>query len=277
MIKLLLLLSLVASAGNAANSFLGILENRNRDEGLSFVVRAVFKKVDKEWKIGMPPSSKTEWSVTSDGETIGSVETSEYKTDGKLSSEGLLKVDTPVEETPQAGVLSEEFGTWTDLKVKRPFVLTKGKFKGDPEQWKKAKPSTELTESVVSEFKKKFKDAYKCKNPDSKFEKWDYAHSDVKIERSYKSNKDIWLIRAHLKESNCDGPPPDYFTSVWYLIDSKGSISLLNTGSILVDAGDYDGDGSSELIFQIQRYNRGGYIIYWDNLKKNTEFTFSYH
>jgi hypothetical protein len=45
----------------------------------------------------------------------------------------------------------------------------------------------------------------------------------------------------------------------------------------LVDTGDYDNDGKTELIFCVDDYNEGGYRLFYDNLKKQSAFTFSYH
>jgi len=45
----------------------------------------------------------------------------------------------------------------------------------------------------------------------------------------------------------------------------------------LVDAGDYDNDGKSEIVFSISRYNRGGYELFYDDFKGHTVFEFSYH
>jgi hypothetical protein len=45
----------------------------------------------------------------------------------------------------------------------------------------------------------------------------------------------------------------------------------------LVDAGDYGNDGRSELLFSIDRYNRGGYELFYDDFRKRAVFEFSYH
>ncbi len=45
----------------------------------------------------------------------------------------------------------------------------------------------------------------------------------------------------------------------------------------LVDAGDYDKDGKSELVFSIDRYNRGGYELFYDDFKKHVVLEFGYH
>ena len=45
----------------------------------------------------------------------------------------------------------------------------------------------------------------------------------------------------------------------------------------MVDAGDYDNDGRSELIFSISRDNEGGYEIWYDDFRKHATFKFHYH
>jgi hypothetical protein len=37
----------------------------------------------------------------------------------------------------------------------------------------------------------------------------------------------------------------------------------------LVDAGDYDNDGKSELVFAIDCANEGGYELFYDDFKKH--------
>jgi hypothetical protein len=46
---------------------------------------------------------------------------------------------------------------------------------------------------------------------------------------------------------------------------------------VLVGAGDYDGDGNSEILFQGGGYNKDGYTLYFDNLRQKAEFNWSYH
>jgi hypothetical protein len=42
----------------------------------------------------------------------------------------------------------------------------------------------------------------------------------------------------------------------------------------LVDAGDYDNNGRDELVFSIDRYNRGGYELFYDDFKKHATFEY---
>jgi hypothetical protein len=43
-------------------------------------------------------------------------------------------------------------------------------------------------------------------------------------------------------------------------IPMRSEITLFNKGMWLVDVGDYDNDGKSELVFAIDRYDQGGRI-----------------
>ena len=45
----------------------------------------------------------------------------------------------------------------------------------------------------------------------------------------------------------------------------------------LVDAGDYDNDGKSEVLFSIAGYDRGGYELFYDDFQKHASFEFGYH
>jgi hypothetical protein len=63
----------------------------------------------------------------------------------------------------------------------------------------------------------------------------------------------------------------------WFVMDTNGSVLYLDSGMFLVDAGDYDGDGKSELIFSIDRDNRGGYRIFYDEFRKRAQLEYSYH
>ena len=44
----------------------------------------------------------------------------------------------------------------------------------------------------------------------------------------------------------------------------------------LIDAGDYDNDGKSELLFWYSGYNRDGYILIYDDFRKSAEYIWGY-
>ncbi|MDG0816489.1 hypothetical protein [Bdellovibrio svalbardensis] len=241
-------------------------------------VRAVFYKKNGKWTTDNQAFKKTTWTVTFDGKNIGEVTTdNDDKTATSISRIGLQKITSPVDKTPSIGKLSDEFSTWTDQRVYLPLVLTTGKFNNDPEKWKPAKLTKELEVDVRKQFRKNFPDVKNCEDPSSPYKDWKYTDKDLKIVKAYKNTNDLKVVGLDLGPYNCDGPPEVAYSRAWYLIKRNGNIEYLDSGMTLVDAGDYDNDGNSELIFQVSRYNRGGYIMYTDNLTNHTDFLFSYH
>ncbi len=45
----------------------------------------------------------------------------------------------------------------------------------------------------------------------------------------------------------------------------------------LVDAGDYDGDGQSEVLFWHSAYNEDGYTLFYDQFRKRLDYWWTYH
>lgn len=78
----------------------------------------------------------------------------------------------------------------------------------------------------------------------------------VKLPKAYSSNKNWSLAPLSLDGYRCDGVSHGPFIGQWFVINAEGHISFLGQGMWLVDAGDYDNDGKSELVFAI-----GGYDI----------------
>ena len=67
------------------------------------------------------------------------------------------------------------------------------------------------------------------------------------------------------------------FRTEWYVVEPTGMVSFLNSNMWLVDAGDYDGDGKSEVLFAISGYDEGGYRLYYSDFGRSAEFLFGYH
>ena len=73
-----------------------------------------------------------------------------------------------------------------------------------------------------------------------------------------------------------DIPGEEWEEPVWFLLHD-GTAKYIGRSLTLVDAGDYDGDGTSEVVFQYSGYNRGGYVLLHDHLTQVAQFTWSYH
>jgi hypothetical protein len=86
------------------------------------------------------------------------------------------------------------------------------------------------------------------------------------------------VAQLHLEAIDCeDVEAGEDIEDPWFVVDSKISVRYLDSGMWLVDAGDYDNGGKSELVFSIHGENRGGYELFYDDFKKHAKFEFTYH
>jgi hypothetical protein len=96
---------------------------------------------------------------------------------------------------------------------------------------------------------------------------------------AYGSKKGWTVARLHLGGAiDCSDTEAGFeIDDKWFVVDPKQSGWYLDEGMWLVDAGDYDNDGQSEVIFSIDRENRGGYELFYNDFRKRVTFEFGYH
>lgn len=83
------------------------------------------------------------------------------------------------------------------------------------------------------------------------------------------------VLRADPAKNRCDVTTEEW-ESVWFLI-RNGVFHWIGNGLQWIDAGDYDGDGASELLLQSSGYNRDGYLLIHIADLVKVEFSWSYH
>jgi hypothetical protein len=149
----------------------------------------------------------------------------------------------------------------------------------DPDQWKPAQLSPALVTAAREQFRSKFPKASNCRNPEENILRpWDYRDEDIRAAKAY-SSMDGWsLIELNLTGNACDGYlGQEAFYGQWFVVDPSGKPRFLGTDMWLVDAGDYDNTGQSEILFAIDGYNMGGYRLFYDHFSRSAEFLFHYH
>jgi hypothetical protein len=128
------------------------------------------------------------------------------------------------------------------------------------------------------EFRKRFPTVSNCTNLlENVARVWEYTDKSIRIVKVYSSENHWLLAQLRLETYRCDGPPDDAFIDQWFVISPGNSVKFLDQGMTLVDAGDYDADGKSELVFSIDQDNRGGYQLFYRDFEKHSTFVFSYH
>lgn len=276
------------------NIVLGVLEDHQgwyAGEPNFRAVRVVFKKNGPDWqpfpsgcpeqdclkKIASDYPAEVAWTIGFDGNTLGQITSHaprEFKWYASVGQEEIAG-SGPV---PTIGERSPEFGGQLEAQIYRPLVANSQPYFKDPESWKPAQLSGDMITILREQFRKKFAKVINCENPDENVSKpWSYRDQDVKILKSYSSRKGWSIARLRLEEYRCDGPADDPFSDQWFAISPGNQVKSLGEGMWLVDAGDYDSSGKSALLFSINRENRGGYELFWNDFRRHVTFEYGYH
>jgi len=291
----LTLLVLGATVTNAAehNTLLGFLEeHRGAYAGKANfrTVRVVFYKDGRAWRT-FPSNCQTQkclqsiapeykptvvWTIAFDGRKLGQVTGRAPDQFGFYSQAGLQEI-TSKSSIPTVGDKSIEF---TDDRQYRPLVANSHAYFKDPETWKPSRLSTNVVSLLRQQFRQKLPKLCKQSTLDeSKLEPFEYGNDDITLAKAYTSKRGWSLARLHLAGAiDCNDLEAGFeINDPWFVVDPRMSVQYLDEALSLVDAGDYDDDGKSELVFAINGDNRGGYKLFYDDFKRSAVFEFGYH
>lgn len=293
---LLLLAVIVAGTMSfAQNIILGVLEEskgHHAGEPNYRDVRVIFQKNGGVWQpfqsdcrnqaclkaVSSTYPSETKWIIAFDGRNLGQVVShapSNFRWYGDVGQQRIISKN-PV---PTIGTRSTEFGGYTEAPLYRPLVASSKGYFADPDRWKPFVPSSEVAGLLQQAFRKKYpKLCRTSQNDQSKLEEFSYRNEEVRVVNAYASRLGSIIVRLHLEAVDCQDTEAGFdIDDPWFLVDGTKAIKYLDSGMWLVDAGDYDNDGRSELIFSINREDEGGYEIWYENLNKHATFKFLYH
>ena len=187
-----------------------------------------------------------------------------------------LQTIAPAVTIPTVGEKTAEFaGFHADTKY-RPLATVSHHNVFDPHGWHAASLSSEEITALRRAFRTKFPNVQNCIGPDDRLQPWRYSDADIHLDHSFTSRSN-WKIATVWLESRCDGPDDAGFEAQVLAINPTGGISFVGENLSFLDAGDYDADGRSEVLFLISGYNRGGYALLFDDFKRSAVFEFSYH
>ena len=272
-------------------TILGVLEENpgiHYGDPNSRAVRVVFQSDGHEWipfrsecpdhdcgKSAAPDySSEIAWTIAFDGKNLGTVVTRTAENTHQLASNQQQIVSTgPV---PTIGKRTEAF---EDALLYRPLIANSQPYFTDPAAWKPFAPPSDLFFVLRTGFRKSFPTLCRLDAGDNtKLQKFAYQDDDVKLVKAYRSRTGWIVARLHMQAIDCNDVEAGFeIDDPWFLVDPTKSVTLLGSGFELVDAGDYDNDGNSEIVFAIKRDDRGGYELFYDNFKKHAIFEFGYH
>jgi hypothetical protein len=297
LIFILLFVSSSAFGKEVSNVVVGIIEDdrtelANWKDGPSKnrVIRPLFEKKGNDWILSTNHSEKMHWAIAFDGRNFGEFESSPGKT---TTGASLSKnVHVPLDKSNQdlvVGKASYSFSGWVYTDVNRPLVIVSNGNFSDPDRWKPFQPSDSQIRVFKSVFRSEYPTVENCDENEIPLPApWSYDDSNIQIgNKSYQSNNGFILVGMHLNGCKCgigSGPFLEQlfiFKANWTFthidLESNWNHADDTLSLTLVDAGDYDGDGQSEVVFFVSGYNEDGYALFYDSFRKNVVYTWVYH
>jgi hypothetical protein len=190
---------------------------------------------------------------------------------------------TPDDAIPYVGAPSEKFGPLAigPTKGRRPLVVVSAPNFSDPDGWKRiSKPPDAIEARVRSAFRREFPHVDCCKEEEIVQRDWKFPDSRLTFPTVYASNKNTFLVETSLNAGDCGyvDDPDDPLSGPCFFVSTDGQIRRIGSFMSLLDAGDYDNEGNSELIFIVnQPEDFDGFVLYDANLRKQGSLIWSYH
>jgi hypothetical protein len=288
--------------GGGEDVIIGILESLSprsaavlaRSYGTSAAaeVRVAFAKRDGKWEAyrsdvsdleelnaahGSFPQKLT-WTITLDGKPRGQIESA-------LPNRWLAYRDIGV-QLIRSGSMAPRFGKPTaefepfdaDAPVYRPVVLVSQPRLSqssqsqvrDPQEWKPAKLGHgDLTRALAD-----FRRQVSIEDPQLQF-----GDGDVGPGKTYRSaaGEVLFALAIRTRKSPADEVPGPAWSPHWFVANGADPIRFLGSEMALIDAGDYDNNGRSEVVFMKVSYNFTGYVLFFDDFRQSVEFGWSSH
>lgn len=271
---------------------IGIAEQPQCSKASNYSARALFTIVNKKWVpidahsgLTIENLGNIEWTIAFDGRNLGQHSTIDPTKEGIgfyntfYNRDKLLHFKNQT-RVPRVKNKSKLFGGWCDSPSLRPLVLVNSPNFVDPEKWKPFVPNSSYKHLLYPMIKEIVGDkAIKCEDYDwTTVKPYDFKPEELLLYKSYraKSGKELVAISLDTKKITCDGPAEKEWDITWFLL-IKNEVTFLDHGLNLVDAGDYDKDGKSEVLFWHSGYNQDGYVLFYDDFKESARFTWAYH
>ncbi len=250
-----------------------------------------FEKRNAEWQpIKHFWLRDVKWTVAFEGKDLGQVESQASSDEGDQINSDFLRakqvIVTPPNRVPVVGKRSREFTGASSLlgltAVRRPLVVVSRPYYRDPDAWKRTQLSQDITELVREAFRKQYLHVGRCKDEEIVERDWKYPDSALTLPYAYASNKNSFIVAVNLDAGDCGWggdpeDPTDAFVYQWFLVSADQSVRRIGGFEILLDAGDYDNDGHSELIFFSTHSERSDtYDLLYDNFQKKAELEIGY-
>jgi hypothetical protein len=214
----------------------------------------------------------TTWTLVRSGKPIAKVTADTPQAYHFYSEIGVQAITNPGNVANLEPKITQPDPTHTILATTLP-TLT------DPDNWQPSATFPLDLSRLQQAFRKSFPHPSNCSanQQPPRPQPWNYADTDVTLNAMYLSNKGWRLAQLTLGGYLCDGPPDAAFVDQWFVISPTGEIRHIGRLMHLAGAADFAHNGHSELLFQNQGDNDGGYKLFYDNFTQHSQATVTHH
>ena len=246
------------------------------------VIRPAFERTSSGWQQAKGSTLPTpmKWTIAFDGRNVGQVES--QATSG-WDFTPYQTIITPAAAIPTVGSPSQVFGGILgdpERKFRRPLVAISKPYFHDPDGWKRTKLPDAVKTLVRDAFRREYPHVDRCKDEQVAEKNWNFPDSALALDGAYASKKHGFLVAASLDAGDCGwvDDPEDPQSGPWFFVSTDGTVRRIGSFMSLLDAGDYDHDGQSEVIFFLsQPENTDGFILFDAGFRRPVTFSWNYH
>lgn len=254
---------------------------KDRDGWRAFPDSSYAHEANEGPRTSVPRPRAARWNVCLDGRRRDRVST---QAAGDLGAVAIADVHTlaPGERTPLFGKKTTAFSGWMDTPVRRPLILVSSDACTDPDKWKPQPFPAAQLDRVLTAFRAAVRGISGCDAEGRGAGTYDFPPSEVIVGPSHASrtgDRLVTLTVRRIKEvlGSCDGPLGEAWSPHTFAVLADGTVRHLGSSLLLLDSGDYDGDGRSELVFHFGRYDYDGYTMLSNRFEASVTFGWIYH
>ena len=133
---------------------------------------------------------------------------------------------------------------------------------------------------VRAAFLREYPHVDRCKDEKIAEKNWNFPDSALALPIAYGSNKNSFLVEATLNAGDCGyvDDPDDPLSGPWFFVSPERAVRRIGSFMSLLDAGDYDSDGHSEVVFFLSLgENSEGFVLFDARFEKSVTFAWHYH
>lgn len=269
--------------------YIGVLDDAREEMvnwkpgvALQRVIRPLFEKTGDTWKQVDPSTlpSRLDWTIAFDGKKLGSVQSEKDPDEGLTSVQKILAASAAI---PSVGSPSQRFAgimAYGPARVRRPLIAVSKAYYGDPDGWKREALPNEVAALVRKAFRRDYPKVDRCKDEEAVEKNWNFPDGALDFPAVYGSNHHSFLVETHLNAGDCGwvDSPDDPESNPWFFISDEGTVRRIGSFMSLLDAGDYDNNGKSEVVFFLsQGENTDGFVLFDADFKNQVSLLWSYH